>query len=86
MFEGAIERKWPFRGHMTIAEMLTDAQSQEVREELSGFDLSGHFLVDHLSYVVTDENFDFNERAKIRIGQKGEHSGAVQYKSERVKE
>lgn len=68
MFQGACERKWPYRGHMTIAEMLTDAQSQEIRAQLSGLNLSGHFLVDHLSYLVPDENFAFTERAKIRIG------------------
>ncbi len=68
MFDGAIERKWPFRGHMTLAEMLTDAQSAQVREELSGLSLSGCFRVDNLSYVVPDESFAFTERARIRLG------------------
>ncbi len=68
MFTGAIARKWPFRGHMTIAEMLTDAQSQQVHSELSHLNLSGHFLVNHLSYVVPDEDFVFTERATIKIG------------------
>jgi hypothetical protein len=68
MFQGAVARKWPFHGHMTIAEMLTEAQSQQVRTELSGLALSGQFLVDRLSYVVPDENFAFTERATIEIG------------------
>jgi 2'-5' RNA ligase len=74
MFQGASERKWPYLGHLTIAEMLTTAQSQEIRAELSSLSLSGQFLVDHLSYVVPDENFAFTERAKISIGRdcKGE--------------
>ena len=53
---------------MTLAEMLTDAQSRQVREELSALSLSGQFLVDHLSYVVPDENFAFTERATVKIG------------------
>jgi hypothetical protein len=68
MFQGAGKRKWPYLGHLTIAEMLTDAQSQEIRSQLSGLNLSGHFLVDHLSYLVPEENFAFTERAKIKIG------------------
>ena len=68
MFDGAMERKWPFRGHMTIAEMLTEEQSERVRRELADLDLSGRFLVDRLSYVVPDENFAFTERATARIG------------------
>jgi 2'-5' RNA ligase len=68
MFEGAIERTWPFRGHMTLAETLTDAQSQQVREELAGVSLSGEFEVDRLSYMVPDESFAFTERAVIKIG------------------
>jgi len=77
MFEGAIERKWPFKGHVTIAEVLTDEQSLQVRAELEGLLLSGEFLVDHLSYMVPDENFAFTERARIRIGRACQqpHSG-----------
>lgn len=68
MFQGASERKWPYLGHMTIAEMLTTAQSQQICDELSSLRLSGYFLVDHLSYLVPDENFAFTERVKIRLG------------------
>ena len=77
MFDGAIERKWPFKGHLTIAEMLTDEQSLQVRKELEGLSLSGEFLVDHLSYMVPDENFAFTERVKIPIGRNCQqpHSG-----------
>jgi hypothetical protein len=69
LFQGAPERKWPFHAHMTIAEMLTAAQSQAVRAQLAGLNLSGQFLVNHLSYIVPDESFAFTERARVRIGQ-----------------
>jgi hypothetical protein len=32
MFQGACERKWPYRGHMTIAEMLTDSPNGQRSE------------------------------------------------------
>lgn len=68
LFEGAIERKWPFRAHMTLAEMLTEEQSRDVQAELSGLDLSGRFPVDRLSYIVPDEGFVFTERTTIAVG------------------
>ncbi|NSW53950.1 MAG: 2'-5' RNA ligase family protein [Anaerolineae bacterium] len=68
MFQGAPERKWPFSAHMTIAEILTIPQSLELRSQLSDLNLSGSFRVDHLSYIVPDENFAFTERAKIKVG------------------
>lgn len=70
MFRGAGTRRWPFLGHMTIAEMLTDAQSKQVRSELSGLRLSGQFLVDYLAYVVPDQDFAFTERATITTGKR----------------
>lgn len=68
MLRGAAPRRWPFRGHMTIAEMLTPQQSVAVREELSGLALTGEFVVDQLTWLVPDERFAFSLRATVRVG------------------
>ncbi len=68
VFATAIKRKYPYRAHMTIAEMLTWEQTYQIIDELKDLPLTGEFELAYLSYAVPDECFKFTERARITIG------------------
>lgn len=66
-FQGAIERKYKYWAHMTIAEMLTWEQTYQIIDEVKDLCLGGEFELEYISYAVPDEKFEFTERARIYL-------------------
>lgn len=66
-FHGAIERKYKYWPHMTIAEMLTWEQTYQIIDEVKELDLRGEFDIEYISYAVPNEQFEFTERARIYL-------------------
>ena len=64
-FTGASDRSWPFSAHMTIAEFITEEQTNELMVELRDVAPTGQFVCDHVSLAVPDEGFRFEERRKL---------------------
>src|ERR1051326_3330612 len=67
-FKGAPSQKYPFSAHMTIAEMISIAQTQSIMEELREVAPSGTFVCTAVSYVAPDAGFRFTERGRLKMG------------------
>lgn len=66
-FSGALPRPYPFAAHMTIAELLSVEQTEELMVELRNVAPAGDFLCSYVSYVVPDADFRFTERARLEL-------------------
>ena len=66
-FSGAPPRPCPFSAHMTIAELVSVEQTNELMEELRDDAPSGSFQCRHVSYAVSDARFRFTERARLAL-------------------
>ena len=67
LFSNAIERKYPFKAHITIAENITMEQTHQITEELKDLPLSWSFQLWHLSFAVPEEDFTVTERLRIPL-------------------
>lgn len=62
-------RTYPFSPHMTIAEFITIDRTNELVQELSTENLAGTFRALHVSYAVPNQDFHFEERDLIVLGE-----------------
>lgn len=66
-FAGAPARPYPFSAHMTIAELLSVEQTEELMVELRDVAPKGVFVCSNVSYVVPDAGFRFSECAQLQL-------------------
>ncbi|MFN8443515.1 MAG: 2'-5' RNA ligase family protein [Caldilineaceae bacterium] len=67
VFASAVERRYPFSAHMTIAEFISVEQTEEFMVELESLAPQGMFTCDSVAYAVPDEHFHFTERGQLRL-------------------
>ncbi len=66
-FQGARPRSYPFSPHMTIAEFITVARTEELMKELVDSLPQGEFRCESLSLAVPDQSFHFDERRRFDL-------------------
>jgi hypothetical protein len=66
-FQGARPRSYPFSPHMTIAEFITAARTEELTKELGDSLPQGEFACESVCLAVPDLSFHFEERRRFEL-------------------
>jgi 2'-5' RNA ligase len=67
-FRGAAPRRYAFSPHMTIAEFVSEARTQEILAEVRELGLHGAWWCSEVVYAIPDAAFRFHERWRGRLG------------------
>ena len=64
----ALKRGARRAAHMTVAEFITEEESQYILTTLSRRELGGQFRCDHVTYAIPDESFRFQSIGSFALG------------------
>lgn len=73
-FTGAPARRHPFSAHMTIAELISEDETEALMVGLKDIAPQGTFVCTGVSYAVPDSNMHITERRRLELS--GDHKRA----------